>query len=527
MRLRVYPSASQASRASTWLFQAHRFRNEAVEFRNSRRRTRAAWMCQHPLLLAHEGLPEELQGSDENACSVWLTGRLEAARSLLRRHGGVTCHKNEFTQAVAQLSRGEREEVEDAWLLALPRTCLDQVIQDLKKTSSKAIADRKTLKASKPSKGKGSVKLAGFPTFQKWRFGNSVRLQVSADKHADFKDNWAAGQLYVPGLGRLRFRDALNLPATPPKLITVSRNAANQWHVSFLCVAGEGLSGRHQAKRSTALPLDANGLPETAGLDLSLTSTGIDHDGKALGRERYLKKFQKRLTRRSRQLAKKTKGSRRWQKAARSLGTLNVHIANVRQAALKGKARAFVRANAIVCLEDFLLAFMLQNQHLSASTHDAALGTFKRFVNEEAAKYGRLVLQCGRFDASSKTCSACGYVNQQLTLNDRTWTCPGCDVHHHRDQNAAVNIRRMALQKALLNFSSASEIDVRALSSHRLHPDLEAFIARGGLTALLDVHSSRGKLLGQNIVQGREEADETRVLPRQLTHDRREREWVS
>ena len=49
----------------------------------------------------------------------------------------------------------------------------------------------------------------------------------------------------------------------------------------------------------------------------------------------------------------------------------------------------------------------------------------------------------------------------------------------------------MALQKAVSNPSSASEIDARTLSSHRLHPDLEAFIARGGLTALLDVHSSR------------------------------------
>ena len=440
MRLRVYPSHAQVARASTWLFQAHRFRNEAVAFLNTRRRTRALWMRQHPLLLAHEGIPEELQG-DESACSRWLTDRLEAARERVRLEGGVSCSKQTVTQVIGQLSRGERNEIEDAGLLALPRTCLDQVIQDLKKTTAKAIADRKTLKASKAtpasstSKGKGTVKLAGFPTFRKWRFSTSVRLQVHADKHADFKAHWAAGEVYLPGLGRLTFRDALDLPATPPKLLTLSRNAADQWHVSFLCAAGEGLSVRHRAKRAAALPLDAHGLPKTAGLDLSLTSTGVDHAGQALGRERHLKRYQKKLTRRSRRLARKTKGSRRWQKAAHSLGRLNVRIAQVRQAALQEKAQGLVQAHAIVCLEDFSLAFLLKNTRLAASAHDAALGTFK-LVHEEAAKHGRLVLQCGRFDASSKTCSACGRIHRDLTLNDRTWTCPGCDVFHHRDTTA-------------------------------------------------------------------------------------------
>ena len=535
MKLRVYPGESQGYRAGTWLFQAHRFRNEAVAYVTQRRGLRAAWLRQHPAL-ARDGLPPELAGSDASACSLWLTARLEAARDRVRLEGGVSCSKRTITQAVAQMSRGEREAIEDAWLLALPRTVLNQVVQDLKKTISKALKDRTPGNLSKsgphPTKNaqkvpgtqsvpaafhpsastvrqafqgthgasgaigtpkasfKFSLKLAGFPTFRRWQHATSVRLQVAADKQADFKDHWAAGNLYVPGLGRLRFRDAQALPATPPKLITLSRNAANQWHVSFLCASGEGLAQKHQAKRSVALPLDEQGLPKTIGLDLSLTSLAIDHDGKALGRERYLKKYQKKLTLRSQQLSRKTRGSRRWQKAARNVGKLHVRIANVREADLKGKAQALVQANAIICLEDFPLAFMLQNQRLSASTHDAGWATFKRFVHEEAAKYGRLVLTCGRFDASSKTCSACGQVNQRLKLNDRTWTCPSCDVHHHRDANAAVNVRRMALQKAIGACPKASETDAGTLSKHRLNSALEGFLARGGLTALLEAHSS-------------------------------------
>lgn len=41
---------------------------------------------------------------------------------------------------------------------------------------------------------------------------------------------------------------------------------------------------------------------------------------------------------------------------------------------------------------------------------------------------------------SSKTCSECGIVNNNLTLKDREWTCKECKTHHNRDENASKNI---------------------------------------------------------------------------------------
>ncbi|MFI9837570.1 zinc ribbon domain-containing protein [Nonomuraea sp. NPDC051941] len=49
-------------------------------------------------------------------------------------------------------------------------------------------------------------------------------------------------------------------------------------------------------------------------------------------------------------------------------------------------------------------------------------------------------MKIGRFFPSSKFCSACGALAEQMPLAVREWTCP-CGVTHDRDVNAEINIR--------------------------------------------------------------------------------------
>ena len=120
-------------------------------------------------------------------------------------------------------------------------------------------------------------------------------MQVDAHKNAQFRDHWAAGQLLIPGLGTLKFRDGgyKNLPATPPKLITVARNAAGFWHVIFVCVNGEyrGARVRRQEREGVPantflpLPLDPHtGLPTIEGLDASVPHRAVSNRSEALGK---------------------------------------------------------------------------------------------------------------------------------------------------------------------------------------------------------------------------------------------------
>jgi hypothetical protein len=62
MRARVYLEASQVRQASQWLYDRHKFRNEAVAFLQNRRRARGACMVQWGITVERSALEKSLAG---------------------------------------------------------------------------------------------------------------------------------------------------------------------------------------------------------------------------------------------------------------------------------------------------------------------------------------------------------------------------------------------------------------------------------------------------------------------------------
>ena len=92
---------------------------------------------------------------------------------------------------------------------------------------------------------------------------------------------------------------------------------------------------------------------------------------------------------------------------------------------------------------------MSNNHYLAGSISDVGWGMFVDMLKYKARWYGNNILQIGRFEPSSKTCSCCGYINKDLTLSNREWICFNCGVLHDRDINAAINIKNFALKNYL------------------------------------------------------------------------------
>jgi putative transposase len=72
---------------------------------------------------------------------------------------------------------------------------------------------------------------------------------------------------------------------------------------------------------------------------------------------------------------------------------------------------------------------------------DLGFGTFVQTLHHVATKTGTVVHHIDPWFPSTKLCSACGYLNNSITLRDRVWTC-ACGATHQRDHNAAINIFR-------------------------------------------------------------------------------------
>jgi len=53
--------------------------------------------------------------------------------------------------------------------------------------------------------------------------------------------------------------------------------------------------------------------------------------------------------------------------------------------------------------------------------------------------YVRTFIQIDRFFPSSKLCHRCGHKKEDLTLDDRTRTCPACSETHERDVSVSIS----------------------------------------------------------------------------------------
>jgi putative transposase len=94
----------------------------------------------------------------------------------------------------------------------------------------------------------------------------------------------------------------------------------------------------------------------------------------------------------------------------------------------------------VIVIKDLNVSGMVRNHSLAKAISDCGWGTFRRMLEYKAARAGRRLIVTGRFYPSSKTCSACEYLLDELALGSRAWRCPSCGTRHDRDINAAKNI---------------------------------------------------------------------------------------
>ena len=152
----------------------------------------------------------------------------------------------------------------------------------------------------------------------------------------------------------------------------------------------------------------------------------------------------KTLRRWQRAQARRTPGSRGWWEAQRRIDRAHRRTKGLRYNSHHHISRALVAKYHILGIETLNVAGMIRSGLQSKAMSDAGISGLLDQIRYKAQWYGTRVVEADQWYPSSKTCSVCGVVNHNLK-REPIWACPGCGVIHDRNENAARNLRKLAL----------------------------------------------------------------------------------
>ena len=83
----------------------------------------------------------------------------------------------------------------------------------------------------------------------------------------------------------------------------------------------------------------------------------------------------------------------------------------------------------------------IQKNPSNDSVGDNGWGMFLRMLEYKLIFLGKQFLKIDKWFPSSKTCSKCGNIKEELKLSEKSYKCECCRIEIDRDYNAALNIR--------------------------------------------------------------------------------------
>jgi putative transposase len=234
----------------------------------------------------------------------------------------------------------------------------------------------------------------------------------------------------LPRLGRLRLKERGYLPTIGARILsaTVSEQAGH-WYVSI------------QVEQEHVIPANRGPI---AGVDLGIKKLATISDGTDVPNPRYLRSCLKKLKRLQRTVSRRRNGSHNRKKAVCKLARLHRRVANQRADTLHQLTSRLAKTKSVVVIEDLNVVGMLKNHHLAQAIGDVGFSEFRRQLAYKAVWHGCRVLIASRWEPTSKTCSGCGWVDDDLCLADRTFRCQVCGQVLDRDLNAAINLEKLA-----------------------------------------------------------------------------------
>jgi putative transposase len=207
-----------------------------------------------------------------------------------------------------------------------------------------------------------------------------------------------------------------------------------------------------------------------------------------------LEKSLRQLKKLNRQSAKKqhpkTKGEKRrgakcsnnYKKHAQKIQKLYAKISNQRKDFLHKLSSCMVSQFDYICAENLDVKEMLKNKRLARKVSDMSFYEFTRQLDYKTQYADKQLIRVDQYFPSSKKCSNCGSIKEDLTLQQRTYICDACGLKIDRDYNASLNLYnelKQQLGKVLPEVTPAdltamlSRFEINGLVTSKVEPGIQ------------------------------------------------------
>lgn len=345
-------------------------------------------------------------------CTRWIYNHF-----LAKAKEGCYQSKTTYIKEIPQLKRKYE------WLKEPDSIALQQVVEDLDDAFKRFF------------KGQNN-----YPTFKSKKDDKqSYRTQYFKRKSGVESIEIKGNEIKLPKLGWVKFRKSREVKGDIQN-VTVRRSPTGKYYIS-ICVEEEIEKDEE----------DIEDTDKAIGLDFGIKAYLTTSDGEVIENPRHLSKYEDRLAKLQKVLARKEEGSNNWKKVKTKIAKLHEKIKNVRKDFLHKQSLRIVRENQTIIIEDLNVKGMLKNTRLAKHISDVSWGKFKDMLAYKADWYDRVFHKVDRFFASTQKCSECGTKNPRLKdLSIREWTCGECGAKHERDENAAINVLKQGLKELAL-----------------------------------------------------------------------------
>ena len=244
-----------------------------------------------------------------------------------------------------------------------------------------------------------------------------------------------AHHIQVPVIGILKTFESL--PQVQVKNVTIGRQS-DKWSISFKIEVDP------QPTEKTNL---------SVGVDLGVKQFATWSDGQIFDAPQEYKRIKAHIAKLQYLNRNKQRGSKSYKDFQKRIAGLHYRLVCIRKDFLNKLTTALAKTFKVVCIEDLNVSGLLKFGRLAGAVALLGFYEFRRQLEYKCQLYGSELAIISRWEPSSKTCSQCGWKNDELTLKDRVFDCLNCGQSIERDLNAAINIERIGLSLSSLRLA--------------------------------------------------------------------------